>query len=116
MSRMRSASSLTGYGDEYAASRAYVAFAISPLRVELIRYLLVRDEVSVGELMREFCVTRNGIVSHLRALTVQGLAHERRATHPRGSGPITYWSIDRFNVDELLATLTAHLLGTTDGG
>jgi hypothetical protein len=37
------------------------------------------------------------------------MIHERRATHPRGRGPIIYWSADREAIHDLRDTLNKHL-------
>ncbi|WP_426518185.1 hypothetical protein ACPPVQ_02220 [Diaminobutyricibacter sp. McL0618] len=86
-----SAPSLVGLGDELAAGRAYQGLGIASSRVEILRFVLSRSEVSTADVMREFCITRNGARNHLESLSAQNLVTVRHATHPRGSGPIRYW-------------------------
>jgi predicted ArsR family transcriptional regulator len=105
-----SARSLTGFGDELSAARAYGALAMLPLRVEILRLTLSRAEVSTAEVMSELGLTRNGALHHLRQLCTSGILSEQRCTHPRGSGPITYWTADRDELIALIESLLAHLL------
>jgi len=94
-SRLRSSVSLTGLGYEEAAELAYAALGIWSLRAEILRYLHCRPEASTADVMREFGVTRNGAMQHLRGLAETGLVLSRQCTHPRGAGPITSWRTDR---------------------
>jgi DNA-binding transcriptional ArsR family regulator len=80
------------------------ALGIPDTRLAVIQLASCSDEVTAGELMRELRMTRNGVGRHLEALTRDGLLIERRATHPRGSGWITYWSLD---ADALRSALDA---------
>jgi predicted ArsR family transcriptional regulator len=106
------ATSLVGFGDHDAAARAYDAFGILPLRIEIVRFALSRPEFSAADVMAEFGLTRNGALQHLRKLTDEGLLFERRCTHPRGSGPITYWRADADGVHDLLAALVDHVMSS----
>jgi DNA-binding transcriptional ArsR family regulator len=94
--------SLVGYGDEVAAERVNRVLGVRATRVEILRLIVASSEASAAELMSETGLTRNGVIGHLRILTEEGLLIERHATHPRGSGPITYWRAD---VDEVLSVL-----------
>ncbi|GGF21487.1 ArsR/SmtB family transcription factor [Subtercola lobariae] len=102
--------SLVGHGDDYAAARAYRALGATSTRVEILRLVLASGEVSAAELMAALALTRNGVHHHLRALTDDGLLLERHTTHPRGSGPITYWRADPDEVLTMLEDLTAHVM------
>lgn len=104
------AASLIGHGDLEAAERACRVLCIAPLRIEILRFVLCRTEVSAATLMKEFGLTRNGALSHIKVLAEEDLLTQRRATHPRGSGPITYWRADRAGVQSVLETLTRHVL------
>ena len=104
------AGSLVGFGDDESAARAYGALAILPLRVEILRFVLSRSEVSVADVMAEFGVTRNGALQHLKGLGDEGLLLARRCTHPRGSGPITYWRAYPDEVEALMQRLVGHIL------
>lgn len=109
MHREVSARSLVGLGDPEAAARAYAALGMQPLRVEILRYVLSRTEVSTAEVMREFGLTRNGVTRHLQSLGDDGLLTRRQTTHPRGAGPITYWAAIPDEVVDLVDRLLAHL-------
>lgn len=50
-------------------------------------------------------------MQHLRILSEVGLITKRKSTHPRGSGPITYWRADRNEVEVVLERFVHHLLG-----
>lgn len=69
------------------------AFGITRARIEVLRCAQGR-EVSAAELMAELGLSRSGLERHLAILTAEGLLIERHATHPRGSGPIIYWTTD----------------------
>lgn len=105
-----SAPSLVGLGDDIAAQRAYRGLGITSLRVELLRFVLSRPRVCTADAMQEFGITRNCAHHHLHALNSQGLLSALHTTHPRGSGPITYWSADEAEVEELFTTLLDHVL------
>ena len=105
------ASSLVGLGDEIAAHRAYRGLGIASLRVEILRFIVSRSQVCTADVMREFGITRNGARLHLHGLSEQDLIVPRHATHPRGSGPITYWEADRDEVEDLFEAFAAHVFG-----
>lgn len=67
------------------------------------------QDVTAKDVMQALDLTRSAVGYHLAALTEAGLIHERRATHPRGRGPIIYWSADREAIRELRDTLIQHL-------
>jgi predicted ArsR family transcriptional regulator len=111
MSFTTSARSLLGFGDELEATRVYDALGIAPLRIEILRLLLSRREASAADVMNEFGLTRNGALTHLKRLSADGILVSRSSTHPRGSGPITYWSVDRDALADLTDSLLNHLWG-----
>jgi predicted ArsR family transcriptional regulator len=80
------------------------------MRSEILRFVTSADEVSVLEVMAELSLTRNGVVTHLRALEAEALGSSRRGTHPRGSGAITYWRADIAEIEDMCDDLTRHLL------
>ena len=104
------AGSLAGTGDEHLAWSAYLTLGISPRRVEILRFLLSREQTSVSQVMTEFGLTRNGVLGHLRAMQQGGLISVSRSTHPRGAGPISYWKADLCAVSKLLEGLQWHVL------
>jgi predicted ArsR family transcriptional regulator len=73
-------------------------FSMSPVRIEIIRILVSHGEASIADLAAQLKLSRNGVKSHLSQLESEGVAARRQATHPRGSGPITYWRAD---IDEI---------------
>jgi hypothetical protein len=101
--------SLVGLGDEESAARAYEAFAMTPVRMEILRLALSRKEVSTADVMNEFAITRNGALVHLKRIAAQGLLRKHRCTHLRGSGPITYWRADPDELDAIVRSLLGHL-------
>ena len=107
------AGSLIGTGDEHLAWSAYSALGISHRRVEILRFLLSREQTSVSQVMVEFGLTRNGVLGHLRAMQNGGLVSVRRSTHPRGAGPISYWKADTGAVSDLLEGLQLHVLSVS---
>lgn len=106
------ARSLARWGKEGVAARAYDAFAIAPLRIEILRCAFSRNEISGAEVMNEFELTRKGAVQNLKWLEQAGLLSCRHCTHPRGGDPITYWRAERARADDLLDSLLDRLFGT----
>lgn len=102
--------SLAGIGDEDTACKAYDALGVR-LRDELLRFLVSQPEVSTARIMSEFGISRSGAVKHLRILSESGLVTKRRSTHPRGSGPITYWQADPAEVVVLMEGFLHYILG-----
>jgi predicted ArsR family transcriptional regulator len=96
--------SLTGVGNDALAARSYRTLGASPVRIEILRLLLAAGELSAADLMAELGLTRNGVRRHLHALRQDGLLTERHTTHPRGSGPITYWGADPDEVIDVLVS------------
>ncbi len=113
MNSGHSAQSLAGFGNDLLAARAYSVFAMVPLRAEILRFALSRPEVSTAEVMAELELTRNGALQHLKRLKEGGLLNARRSTHPRGSGPITYWKADRAEITTLFESFLRHVLCET---
>lgn len=100
---------LFGYGDADAAHRAYTMLGATQSRLETLRLILAYPEVSTSDIARALDLTRNGVQPHLDALTRAGVVRERHTTHPRGSGPITYWSGDADEVHIVFESLLSHL-------
>ncbi|UFS58121.1 ArsR/SmtB family transcription factor [Subtercola endophyticus] len=100
---------LIGFGDAAAADRACAALGITPTRIEILRVVLASGDVSASELALNLGLSRNGVLHHLRALTEGGLLRARHCTHPRGSGPITYWRADEQEVRSVLHDVDRHL-------
>ncbi|WP_425562260.1 FaeA/PapI family transcriptional regulator [Leifsonia kafniensis] len=92
-----------------SSARIFRALSISPTRVEILRQIIDQQEVSTADIMSKFGLTRNGARSHLVSLSTEGLITYRRSTHPRGSGPITYWRPDVDEVALLLDELSLYL-------
>lgn len=90
-------------------------FGASPVRIAIVRVLLEHDEVTVTDLMDALSVTRNGVNWHLRQLDEAGLLIERRATHPRGAGAITYWRLNRDAAARSLWPFMGQLMGRVNG-
>ncbi|TIH33898.1 ArsR family transcriptional regulator [Subtercola vilae] len=86
--------------DATDAELAVAGLGVSAARLEILRFILSKREVSVTAIMVEVGMTRNGVRRHLEALQHSGLISERRTTHPRGSGPITYFSANEDSVAE----------------
>ncbi|WP_161580309.1 MULTISPECIES: ArsR/SmtB family transcription factor [Subtercola] len=97
--------------DLHGPDSAYSGLGVSFSRLEILRIVLARTEVSSSTVMAEMGMTRNGVTRHLEALRNAGLISERRTTHPRGSGPITYWRADRGDVWDAVDELGQYLLG-----
>ena len=108
-------SSLMHESDDLVVARGYQALGIKSVRVEILRFILSHGETCAADLMQEFALSRNGVLAHLRALTAAGLLHERHDTHPRGSGPITYWRADLEDASVVLDTLVDYVLTTASG-
>lgn len=88
---------------------ACAAVSATPARIKMIRFILDSGEVTAKDVMAETGLSRNAVGYHLTALTEARILHERRATHPRGSGPIIYWSADRDVVRAVRDVLYKHL-------
>lgn len=86
-------------------------FGASPYRVAVLRVVAAHTEVTALEVMDALGLTRNGVGRHLAALTASGFLIERRATHPRGSGDVIYWRVDRVRLARTLWALSGALLG-----
>lgn len=86
-----------------------VALAATPARLRTLRLVMGGGDVTAKDVMQALGLTRSAVGYHLTALTEAGLIHERRATHPRGRGPIIYWSADREAIHDLRDTLIQHL-------
>lgn len=86
-----------------------IALAATPARLRTLRIVMDGQDVTAKDVMQALGLTRSAVGYHLTALTDAGLIHERRATHPRGRGPIIYWSADREAIHDLRDTLVQHL-------
>lgn len=102
--------SLLGLGDEASAARAFDSLAILPMRIEVLRLAMSQTEISTADVMQEFGVVRNCARQHLLELADECLLVARRTTHPRGSGPITYWRADRDQIEGLLDQFIVYVL------
>jgi DNA-binding transcriptional ArsR family regulator len=88
---------------------ACATIAATPARLRTLRVVMDHAEVTAKDVMQALDLTRSAVGYHLAALTDAGVIHERRATHPRGSGPVIYWSADPEAVAALRDTLIEHL-------
>ena len=100
--------------DQSAADAAHfdevcATLAATPARLRTLRVVMDGGDVTAKDVMQALGLTRSAVGYHLSALTDAGVIRERRATHPRGSGPVIYWSADRDAIHALRDTLTAHL-------
>ncbi|RFA12397.1 hypothetical protein B7R22_16535 [Subtercola boreus] len=91
-------------------SRILAALGITETRLEILRILLSRPETTTAQLIRATGLSMNGVRAHLQALIGCGLVEGRRATHPRGSGPITYWRAAADDIEDLMDQLCRYLL------
>lgn len=88
---------------------ACATIAATPARLRTLRVVMDGGDVTAKDVMDALGLTRSAVGYHLAALTEAGMIHERRATHPRGRGPIIYWSADREAIHGLRDTLAKHL-------
>jgi DNA-binding transcriptional ArsR family regulator len=88
---------------------ACATIAATPARLGTLRVVMDGGDVTAKDVMDALGLTRSAVGYHLAALTEAGMIHERRATHPRGRGPIIYWSADREAIHGLRDTLAEHL-------
>lgn len=88
---------------------ACAAIASTPARLRTLRVVMDHDEVTAKDVMEELGLSRSAAGYHLAALVDARLVHERRATHPRGSGPVIYWKADRKAIHAVRETLFEHL-------
>ncbi len=95
--------------DAARLDEACIAIAATPARLHTLRVVMDGQDVTAKDVMQALGLTRSAVGYHLAALTEAGLIHERRATHPRGRGPIIYWSADREAIHDLRDTLIQHL-------
>ena len=93
-----------------AVSKAAKALGLSPTRIEVLK-LVLAHETSTAEVMEQLGLSRNGALQNLRSLENAGIVTERRVTHPRGSGPITYWAGKTSDVEGLIDDIFAFLVG-----
>ncbi|KJL49560.1 MarR family protein [Microbacterium hydrocarbonoxydans] len=94
------------------AERITRALGVTRARVEVLRLVLERGELTAADLMAELGISRSGLQRHLTTLTADGLLSERHTTHPRGSGPVIYWAADRAEIERALRSFSEHILGT----
>ena len=95
--------------DAARLDEACATIAATPARLRTLRVVMDGGDVTAKDVMEALDLTRSAVGYHLTALTEAGMIHERRATHPRGRGPIIYWSADRDAIHHLRDTLTKHL-------
>ncbi|RFA10840.1 hypothetical protein B7R54_17730 [Subtercola boreus] len=86
------------------------ALGITQSRLEILRILLSQRETTTAELIGETGLSMNGVRQHLQALVGCGLVEGRRATHPRGAGPITYWRAAADHIEDQMDQLCRYLL------
>ncbi|MGW9159660.1 helix-turn-helix domain-containing protein [Microbacterium sp. NPDC055665] len=79
-------------------------------RLEVLRFVLRQDQATALEVMAALGLTRNGVGKHLEALTAAGFLSARRATHPRGSGDVIYWSGRRDRIARVLWSLAGEFI------
>jgi predicted ArsR family transcriptional regulator len=91
------------------AYRASAALGVNQTRLDLIHLLVNNPQCSTNDLMMALDLTRNGVLTHLKALESMQLVSEKRETHPRGSGPITYWLADIPEFEYLMGELSRFL-------
>ena len=101
---------LIGHGDGATAALACRVLGATSLRIEILRALIASQQVSTAEVMEEFSLSRGQAMSHLKDLEQSGMLTKQRTTHPRGSGPITYWRPNADGVEDVLDSLFSHLL------
>jgi DNA-binding transcriptional ArsR family regulator len=95
--------------DAVLLEEACATIAATPARLRTLRVVMDGGDVTAKDVMDALGLTRSAVGYHLAALTEAGMIHERRATHPRGRGPIIYWSADREAIHGLRDTLAKHL-------
>lgn len=95
--------------------QACEAIAATPARLRTLRVVMDHSEVTAKGVMAELNLSRSAAGYHLSALMAAGLIHERRATHPRGSGPVIYWAADRQAINALRDALVEHLASPPSG-
>jgi len=88
---------------------ACATIAATPARLRTLRVVMDGGDVTAKDVMDALGLTRSAVGYHLAALTEAGMIHERRATHPRGRGPIIYWSANREAIHGLRDALAKHL-------
>ena len=88
---------------------ACAAIAATPARLQTLRLVMNSAEVTAKDVMDALELSRTAAGYHLAALVEAGLIHERRATHPRGSGPVIYWAADLSAIHAVRDTLFQHL-------
>ncbi|GGF33821.1 hypothetical protein GCM10011399_28740 [Subtercola lobariae] len=89
--------------------RAFTALGVSNARVEILRAISRRGESPTSALMEDVGLSRNGLSRHLEVLRQSGFLSDRHATHPRGSGPITYWSLDSDGISDAIEALLTYI-------
>lgn len=73
----------------------------------MLRAVIASTEATTAKLMELSGLTRSGVLGHLRIPARDGLVKGRRTTHPRGSGPITYWHAVSEEIEDLMSNLSA---------
>lgn len=88
---------------------ACVAIGATPTRLRTLRYVMAHRDATANDIVEALGLSRSNVHHHLTALRDAGILHERRATHPRGSGPIIYWTVDQEHVHAIRNVLFEHL-------
>jgi len=99
-----------GDSDDDPVRSAYLALGITPARLEILRIVFAEGEVTAPHLVEQLALSRNAVGYHLKVLTDQELLLERKATHPRGYGPLGYWTADKDAVRDIFRILYNHVL------
>lgn len=81
----------------------------TPARIRVLRVVMDSTEVTANDVMASTGLSRNATGHHLTALLEAGAIRQRRATHPRGAGPVIYWSADLDVIHAIRDTLSSHL-------
>ncbi|WP_316295681.1 ArsR/SmtB family transcription factor [Clavibacter michiganensis] len=89
--------------------QACAAIAATPARLRTLRVVMDGTEVTAKSVGEALGISRNAAAYHLAGLAQAGLVGERHATHPRGSGPIVYWSARAEAIRDLRDVLFDHL-------
>jgi hypothetical protein len=89
---------------------AYSAFGMNSSRMLILGVLLDRQETPTSRVVSETTMSLNGVRSHLLELERCGLVVARHSTHPRGAGPITYWSADADAIADFLESIYSYLV------
>jgi len=91
------------------------ALGVSTLCVEVLRETVRSEAVSTAEIADALGITQNAAWQQLRRLRAAKLVTQRRDTHPRGAGGISYWRADPTAIAAVLDDLFIEILGDLTG-